>query len=101
VIALLFGAARGLVWNWIRQRRNRRELRLHSVLENLYELAAQHHDPRYPHSIEVLRAMNLKRGGVQHSLEVLAAGGLVQQVAPDMWSLTEAGIEQAEAKDEG
>jgi manganese/zinc/iron transport system permease protein len=96
VVALLFGSSRGLVWNWIRQRRNRRELRLNTVLESLYRLADQHHDPHYPHSIEVLRAMNLKRGGVQHSLEVLAAGGLVHLVAPNLWALTEAGVEQAE-----
>lgn len=100
VIALLFGASRGLVWNWIRQQRNRRELRLQTVLENLYRLASQHNDPHYAHSIEVLRAMNWQRGGVQRSLDVLAAGGLVQQVAPGMWSLTEAGVEQVERRDE-
>ncbi len=101
VIALLFGASRGLVWNWIRQRRNRRQLRLQTVLEHLYQLTAQHQDPHYPHSIEVLRAMNWQRGGVQRTLEVLAAGGLVQQVSPGMWSLTEAGVEQVEERDEG
>lgn len=100
VIALLFGASRGLVWNWFRQRRNRRELRLHTVMENLYQLAAHHNDPHHPHSIEVLRAMNLKRGGVQRSLDVLADGGLVRQVAPGLWSLTETGVEQAERKSE-
>ncbi len=44
VISLLFAPNRGLVWNWARQRRNRRRLRRETVLSDLYFLGKQHPD---------------------------------------------------------
>src|SRR5687768_3017829 len=38
VVSLLLAPGRGMVWNWMRIRRNRRSLRLTSVLTDLYEL---------------------------------------------------------------
>jgi len=94
--SLFFGASRGLAWVWLRQRRNRRRLQTQSVLTNLYGLAAQHNDPRHPHNVEMLRAMNRYQGGVRHSLNALAAAGLVRETAPDQWALTDAGVQQAQ-----
>lgn len=95
--SLLLAGNRGLVWAWVRRQRNRRRLRLEAVLSDLHTLAAQHNDPGHAHSIAVLRAMNLGRGGVQKSLEALAGQGLVQRVNETDWALTEQGIMQAEA----
>lgn len=95
LLSLLFGASRGLVWSWVRRQRNRRTLRLQTVLTGLYELTGQHDSPYHPHNIELLRAMTYHAGGVQNSLRVLSESGLVREVAPDMWALTEAGVAQA------
>ena len=95
--SLLFGAGRGLVWEWARRRRNRRTLRTQGVLADLYGLAAQHNERGHAHNVEVLRAMNRYRGGVRYSLRALAAEGLAREVSPGNWALTEDGAAQAEA----
>ena len=97
--SLLFGAARGLVWAWARRRRSRRTLRTQGVLADLYGLAAQHDEPGYAHSVEVLRAMNRYQGGVRYSLRALAGDGLVREVSPGHWALTDAGAAQASRKE--
>jgi manganese/zinc/iron transport system permease protein len=94
--SLLLAPNRGLVWAWVRQRRNRRRLRYESVLSDLYILAQQHEGEERGHSIEVLRMMNAGRGGVAHTLNVLANRGLVQETAPAEWHLTAAGVAEAQ-----
>jgi manganese/zinc/iron transport system permease protein len=96
LISLLFGAARGLVWSWARRQRSRRTLRTQAVLADLYTLADNHGDPYYAHNYELLRAMNRYQGGVRVSLRALAAEGLVREVSPNHWALTDAGTAQAE-----
>ncbi len=96
LVSLFFGASRGLVWTWLQRQRNRRTLRTQAVLTDLYGLAAQHPEPGHPHSVEVLRAMNRYEGGVRHSLRALAADGLVREVSPDHWALTEVGVLRAQ-----
>ena len=95
LLSLLFGASRGLVWSWYQRRRSRRTLRTQAVLLDLYGLASQHADPRHPHSVEVLRAMNRYQGGVRHSLSALSSDGLVYEVTPDQWALTDSGVARA------
>lgn len=92
VFSMLLAPNRGLVWNWVRHQRNRRQLRTQAVLGDLYVLASQHRDPTHGHSIAVLRAMNQGHGGVQRSLHALAARGLVDETAPGEWALTPAGL---------
>lgn len=96
LLSLLLAPNRGLVWHWFRRRQNRRRLRVESVLTDLYILASQHEeDPQHPHHVAVLRAMRAGRGGVRRSLQELAARGWVQEVAPEEWALTPAGVQQA------
>jgi manganese/zinc/iron transport system permease protein len=95
LISLFFAPNRGLFWRWVRQRRNRRKLRIGSVLSNLYTLGSQHGDPKHAHSIEVLRAMNYGRGGVQRSLLTLEERGHVVREDEHKWALTESGLEEA------
>lgn len=92
--SLLFGASRGLVWSWAKRRRSRGQLRTRAVLTNLYGLASQHDDPHYAHHVEVLRAMNRYEGGVRTSLRSLASDGLVREISPDQWALTDAGYKK-------
>ena len=94
LFSLLFAPNRGLVWNWARRRRNRQTLRVEAMLEGLYVLARQHEEQR-PHAIDVLRAMNLGRGGVERSLQELQGRGWAEEVHGG-WVLTVEGMQQAE-----
>lgn len=97
LISIVVAPNRGLLWSWIRQQRSRRRLRLDTVMGDLYVLAMQHEEPTsYGHSIEVLRAMNAGRGGVEHTLKTLSNQGLVHQVGQDHWALTETGLAEVE-----
>lgn len=96
VISLTLAPNRGLVWNWIRQKRNARRLRAEAVLFDLYELALQHQDRTHKHPAAVLRAMGADPAGVEHSLKELEANGLVQRIQTVTWGLTPAGLSFAE-----
>jgi len=95
LISILFAPNRGLVWNRLKHQRNRRRLRIEAVLGDMYALALQHPHSEHGHSIEVLRAMNVRRGGVEHTLKVLMGRGLARQVEADTWALTAAGLSEA------
>jgi len=98
IVSLLFAPNRGLVWNWARRQRNKRQLRIDSVLGDLYTLSQQHSDPQHAHSISVLRAMNAGRGGVQRSLDEMRRLGWVHQVNSHEYVLTPVGRAAAEKK---
>lgn len=97
-ISLFFAPNRGLVWSWARRQRNKRQLRIDSVLGDLYTLSQQHSDPNHAHSISVLRAMNAGRGGVKRSLDEMGRLGWVRQVNAHEYVLTPAGRSEAENK---
>lgn len=90
--SLLFAPNRGVVWERIRARRNRRQLRATAVLETLYDMAAQHGDPLHPHALGTIRAA-LPESNVTYVLRKLANEGLVREVS-GAWALTAAGVEQ-------
>lgn len=95
-ISFLFAPNRGLVWRALREKKNRRQLRLEALLNDLYALAQQHDDPEHAHSTSVLHAMSAGHGGVLGSLFELQKRDWVKQIEPDRWSLTPAGLAEAE-----
>lgn len=95
LFSILLAPRRGVLWNWIRERRRRGRLRLEGILEDLYSLALEHRDPGHSHSLSVLKLMSAGKGGVEKSLEVLSERGLVRAVSPGEWALTSAGVEEA------
>ncbi|MGI9141353.1 MAG: iron chelate uptake ABC transporter family permease subunit [Gemmatimonadaceae bacterium] len=97
VVSLALAPRRGLVWEWIRHRRNQRQVRTGAILTDLYALASQHADRAHGHPVAVLEAMDAKRGGVRRTLDVLQAQGLAKQEADDSWSLTVRGERAARA----
>lgn len=98
VVSLLFAPNRGLVAAWWRARRNRTNLREIGVLEDLYTLALQHpENPRHPHSAGTLQTMTRRPESVAPGLAALAGRGLVEEQGAAGWSLTERGLEAAEA----
>lgn len=94
--SLLVAPERGLVWAWLKHQRNRRNLRVKPVLIDLYRLASQHSRWEHPHSIEALRTIGRRRGGVRASLNILAELGLVEAVDGMSWTLTAAGVAEAQ-----
>ena len=96
LVSLALAPARGLLWSWLRQQRNRRRLRVQTVLADLYALDLQHDDPAHGHTIAVLHAMNAGRGGVAITLQQLVDDGLAQEVTSGEWALTEAGRARVE-----
>jgi manganese/zinc/iron transport system permease protein len=96
--ALVLAPNRGLLWGWVRHRRNRRRLRLEAVLGDLYALAGQHDNLDHGHAIAVLQAMSAGYGSVAPTLEQLAELGWARRVSADQWALTPAGREEAERR---
>ena len=96
VISLLGAPNRGLVWAWVRQKRNGRRLRTQAVLLDLYALAAHHSELTHSHSAKAIETMGIGIGGADRSLRDLAERGLVTKTAPDCWSLTQRGVDAAE-----
>jgi manganese/zinc/iron transport system permease protein len=94
-ISMTLAPNRGLVWNWMRHQRNRRQLRVEMVLDDLYALTLQHEDLEHRHSVRVLNAMSAGRGGVRRSLEELETRGWAQRVGTE-WALTSNGLAEAE-----
>jgi manganese/zinc/iron transport system permease protein len=94
LFSLFFAFNRGLVWNWVRHQRNRRRLRLESVLNDMYILSNQHPDLEHAHSIAVLRTMSGSEG-VSRSLAALKERGWARQVSENEWSLTRQGLWEA------
>lgn len=99
--SLLFAPNRGLVFNGVRQWRQRRRLRLEAVLLDLYELAEQHPAQEHGHAVAVLQAMGMGQGDVRRSLARLADRGWARQDVAEGWLLTPAGRAEAERLREG
>ncbi len=91
VVSLFFAPNRGLLWRWVRNRRNARKLKLDAVLLDVYALAAQHSPMNHPHSEAVLNVMNEKSAKTDLSLQRLSELGLVKKVISGDWALTETG----------
>jgi manganese/zinc/iron transport system permease protein len=95
LVSLLLAPNRGLLWDWVRRQRNRRQLQLEAILSDLYTLALQHDNPEHGHSVAVLQTMSVRRGGVRRTLAELAERGWVRQLGSDKWVLTPAGLVKA------
>jgi manganese/zinc/iron transport system permease protein len=93
VVSLLFAPRRGLVWRELRGVRDRRQLRLAAVLDDLLALERQHPGAEHGHSVAAVSVMS---GGAGKSLEELERRGLVRQLREDEWVLTDAGRARAD-----
>ena len=94
VVSLMLAPRRGIVWSWVRGRRNQRQVRVAAVLADLYALAMQHADRAHGHPTAVLEAMGARGGGVRVTLAVLEDRGLARRSADGGWSLTSAGEQE-------
>ena len=94
-VSLFLASNRGLLWRWMRERRNARRLRSEAVLLDLYSLGLDHGDPLHPHETGVLDIMTASHAGTARVLKGLADEGLVRRTGTGAWSLTESGAEAA------
>lgn len=99
LISLLFAPNRGIVWNWLRQRRTRQQWQSRQILDNLYWMAEGHDDLEYPHSAAALQLWGRGRRSVQQNLDQLADAKLVRRVDGDRWALTPSGIAAVQQSD--
>ncbi len=95
VASLLFAPHRGILWSWLRFRRNRRRLDEDLVLYHMLQMA-QHHAGRldHPHARRVIQSMT-PRADVRPVLHSLEQAGWVRRREGDSWSLTSDGAERA------
>ena len=98
VVSILLAPGRGVLWESVARRRARRSLRGRRVLATLYELAAEHDDPRYPAERGTLDSFHGL--DTRPTLDRLEQRGLVERVEhmPDEgphWELTDAGRREA------
>ncbi|MEM8922044.1 MAG: metal ABC transporter permease [Actinomycetota bacterium] len=95
LISMLIAPNRGLIWNWLRQLRQRRQFRFETVLVDLLALSQQHDSLSYGHSVDAIHAMHRGRQGELKTLRGLQERRLVTGTPDGLWSLTEAGVAEA------
>jgi manganese/zinc/iron transport system permease protein len=99
-VSLLLAPGRGVAWQLAQAASQRRSLRAHRLLVDLYRLGLAHDDPRYRSEQGMLDAYF--GGRTAHVLRRLQRRGLVERVEhmPEEgahWLLTDAGLQQARA----
>jgi manganese/zinc/iron transport system permease protein len=99
LVSILLAPERGLIWEELKRRRDRRELRTNQVLDTLYGLAARHKDPHYPAEEGMIDAYHSVP--TRHALARLSDRGLVEPVdhmteqEGPHWALTKDGLDRA------
>ncbi|MBK0400299.1 metal ABC transporter permease [Limibaculum sp. M0105] len=100
LVSILLAPGRGVIWDWMKRRAERRALGGQRVLTAIHALAAEHGDPEYPAEQSMLDVYF--GGGTAAALDRLEARGAVRRAAHFRtegvhWVLTPQG--QAEAED--
>jgi manganese/zinc/iron transport system permease protein len=95
LVSLALAPNRGLVWESVRQARNRRQLHVTAVLRDLHALAVQHGGQEHVHTSAVLEAMH---PGARHELQALAEQGWARRTGADGWSITPEGRTEMERR---
>jgi manganese/zinc/iron transport system permease protein len=95
LLSMLFSPNRGLVYNWARSLRQRRDFAVDAVLLDLHELASQHRDIRHPHPADTLRSMNDQPKTVDRALDELERQGWAEITEDGLWHLTPQGEARA------
>ncbi|MGY6633763.1 MAG: metal ABC transporter permease [Alkalilacustris sp.] len=100
VVSLMLAPGRGVIWQALAARAQRRRLAARRVLMTIHDLGAAHGDPRYPAEAGMLDAFH--GTATRPALRRLEAGGLVRPVVhpPEdspHWELTSRGRAQVQA----
>lgn len=96
LISILFSPNRGLVWRYIREVRNQKDVNVDQVLFRLYYLALNHADNFHSHKTEAIKpAKNVDL--VREALKTLEEKGLVKHKENDEWAISTDGIDYIKA----
>lgn len=97
LISMSFAPNRGLVWQQIREIKNRKDIKEDKVLLNLYYLAMNHDNPRHAHSLSTIKPIQTKAGKkTEHlvaCLRTLESKGLVEEAYFATWAITPKGMD--------
>lgn len=99
LVSILFAPQRGIAWEVLQQRQNRRCLQEQQVLLDIYKLATEHHDPY--HLAELGTLKSYYGFDIQPHLKTLVAQGCLQeslhiQGEKQHWQLTTQGLREAQ-----
>jgi manganese/zinc/iron transport system permease protein len=92
-VSLLFAPNRGLVADWLRTYRSRRDIQLTAMLNNLLLFSEIHKDPFHPHNIAALNAIG--RGALNRTMMALKKKGWVEEYPDNRWALTPEGLTES------
>lgn len=97
VVSLTLSPNRGLVWKFIKDYKNHKNINEDKILLDLYDLAFNHNKPFYAHSIDsikpIVSSKSYGRTSLQKALENLQAKGYVRKDEYQKWSITQEGLE--------
>ena len=100
IISLTLAPNRGLIWKYIRDRKNHMAIGEDQVLVNLYHLAMNHHDTSHCHDICTIGAniaVNPKcEDKIRSQLKDLKERGFTREDYFDKWCITSEGIDYVE-----
>lgn len=99
LISLTLAPNRGLVWNYFRQKKNKREINENQVLVNLYHLAMNHEDISHSHDIYVIKPEKTQdkasQKKVTNILKSLEDKGFAKSDYFNKWAITNKGFDYA------
>jgi|TARA_Y100000310_G_scaffold331418_2_gene404934 manganese/zinc/iron transport system permease protein len=98
-ISLILAPNRGIFWDFLRAKKNRKEVRITNTLLNLFRLSQSHSNSYHPHDIKTLLAIDPT--GVREAITELENKGFVRNVINDKLALTQKGLKRAKSLAKG
>lgn len=100
ILSLTLAPNRGLVWSYLRNRKNQRSIGEDQILANLYHLYVNHDNEGHCHDlITISPDANLKQQGkdnIRKQLKDLKGKGFTMSDSSDRWCITDSGIDYVE-----
>ena len=100
ILSLTLAPNRGLVWSYLRNRKNQRSIGEDQILANLYHLYVNHDNEGHCHDlITISPDANLKQQGkdnIRKQLKDLKEKGFTMSDSSDRWCITDSGIDYVE-----
>jgi len=94
-ISILFAPQRGIAFNFVRHLKNRKLIRMETLLINMHTLSLKHDKEFHSFSSKMFNAVLADKLGVKNTLRELEARGYVRRYAKHDWGLTPEGIQYA------
>lgn len=99
IISLAFAPNRGLIWRYLRDKKNQKEINEDQVLMNLYNLAMNHKDIDHSHDVIIIKPKAKSNKAVRQvvsKLESLENRKLAKRDYFNKWAITSDGLTYVE-----